>query len=216
MNKHFERQREFFSIPYTRPWMHFLDFFQRALPREDHEVTSQLPGEFHASRARNGHLRRDVYRKISRKLTNKTAYPHILHNRRVHSGCDNCSKILLRFRHFVLENERGERYISLYAPTVQKFHQLGQIRFCEIMRAHSGVEFVEAKINGIGAVLYCCLCAFPISRRCEQFGDRMCRHLLRDRGFSLGNPALFAIQHLLQLSFNASRHKDSSLQTQIT
>src|SRR5882762_4849736 len=124
MNKHFKRQGEFPSPLSTRPLTHFLDFLERAFARQNNQIASECPSELHSSGARNGHLRRNVYRKIGRKLTNQAAYSDVLDNCGIHSRSYDGPEVLFGLRHLILEYERIECHIALHAAAVEEFHQL--------------------------------------------------------------------------------------------
>jgi small ligand-binding sensory domain FIST len=91
---------------------------------------------------------------------------------------NDCAQIIFRVGQFVFKNERVERDVAFDAAPVEKFHQLRQIGLGEIMRAHPGVELVEAEINRVRAVFHGGLGAFPIAGGREQF-----RHGAELKGF---------------------------------
>jgi UDP-N-acetylglucosamine acyltransferase len=89
---------------------------------------------------------------------------------------------------------------------MEKFHELGQIRFRKIVGAHPGVEFIEAEINGVGTVFDGGFGAFPIASRREQLGQREhCRLLVAGYwGCGCGGHCRF------NLTTKPPSHKDSS------
>ena len=71
-----------------------------------------------------------------------------------------------------------KRDVTFHAAPMQKLHQLRQIRFGEIVRAHPRIEFFQAKINRVRAVLDRGFGAFPIARGREEFWE--CEFRFRD------------------------------------
>ena len=71
----------------------------------------------------------------------------------IDSGSNHRPHVLLGPGHFVLEHEYVERDIPLHAPPVQILHEPGQIRPGEVVGPHARVEFLQAEINRVRAVL---------------------------------------------------------------
>ena len=69
-----------------------------------------------------------------------------------------------------LENTSVKGDIALYTAVVQVSHQLGQVGLGEILAAHACVEAIEAKKDGVGAILHGGACTVPVTCRGEEFG----------------------------------------------
>ena len=108
-------------------------------------------------------------RKIRRKPADQPADADVLDDRGIHSGGDDRAQVLLRLGHFVFENQRVERHVALHAAAVEELHQLRQVGFGEVVRAHPGIELLQAEINGVRAVLDGGFGTFPVAGRREQF-----------------------------------------------
>ena len=149
----------------------FLNLLDRTFPRQHDEIAAQLAGKLHASRARHRHLRRGVNREVRREASDEPADAHVLHDGCIDSRRNDGAKILFSLNHLILEDERVERDVTLHAAPVQELHQLRQIGLGEIVRAHPGVELLQAEVNRVRPVLHRRLRALPIARRREQFGQ---------------------------------------------
>ncbi len=148
---------------------HLADFLDGTFARQHSEVAAEVTGEFHARRARDGHLRGGMDRKIRRELPDEAADAHVLHDGRVHAGGDDGAQIIFRIGQFVLKNQRIERDVTFDAAPVQKSHELRQVGLGEIVRPHPRVEFIQAEVDGIRAIFNGGLGAFPIAGGREQF-----------------------------------------------
>jgi hypothetical protein len=84
---------------------------------------------------------------------NEPANAGVLNHDRVHAGGNHRPQILFGLGHLVLEHERVEGDVAAHAAPVQELHQLWQIGFGKVVRAHPGVEPLETEINGVRAVL---------------------------------------------------------------
>jgi hypothetical protein len=147
------------------------DFLHRTLAREDDEVAAQLAREGHTGRAGDGHLRAGVDGKVRRETADEPRDAHVLHDGRVHARCDDAAEVFLGGGEFVGEDERVEGHVALHAAPVEELHEPGQVGLGEVVRAHPGVEAVEAEVDGVRAVLDGGLGAFPVAGRREKFGQ---------------------------------------------
>ncbi len=125
--------------------------------------------EGHAGGAGDGHLGGNVDGKVGREVANEPADADVLHDGGIDPGGDDGAQIFLSGGHFVFKNERIEGDIAFYAAPMEKFHEFGQIIAGKILRAHPGVELVQAEVDGIGAVLHGGAGAFPVAGGREQF-----------------------------------------------
>ena len=110
-------------------------------------------------------------REIGRALPDQPANARVLHNHRVHTGGNHGPEMFSGIGQFVLEDQRVEGDITAHAAPVKKVHQFGQVGRSEVVRPHPGVEFFEAEINRIGAILDRGAGAIPVAGRREQLGQ---------------------------------------------
>jgi hypothetical protein len=168
MHKHLDRHG---GCIWSRTADDRLNFFQRALPGQNHQVAAKCPRKLNSFGAGNGHLRRDVNRKIGRELSNQAANSNVLNNGRVDAVGNNRPGVLLSLNEFIFKNQGVERHITFHTAPVQKFHQLWQIGFRKVLCAHPRVELFQAKIDRISSILDRGPGAFPITGRGKQFGE---------------------------------------------
>ena len=107
---------------------------------------------------------------IGRKHSDQAADSHVLHDGGIHSRRDERAQELFRLRHFIGKDQGVEGDITLDPAAVEELHQAGQIGLREILRAHPGVEPVQAEVNGIGPIFHGGLDAFPVTGGSEQLG----------------------------------------------
>lgn len=163
--------------------LHPLDLFDGAFPGKDDQIAAEFAGEFDAGGARDGHLRRGVDGKIRRELANEPGNADVLNDCGIHAGGDDAAQIISGVRELVFEDERVEGDVAADAAAMQEFHQARQVGLGEIMRAHSGVEFVETEIDRVSAVFDGGFGAFPIAGGRKELGQRS-RGI--ERGFAGG------------------------------
>ena len=73
--------------------------------------------------------------------------------------------------------------VSFESAPMEVFHEFRQILAAKILRAHPRVEFFQAEIDGVGAVLDSGAGAIPIARGREQFGKaRAPAHIISGGG----------------------------------
>jgi len=184
--------------------MDFLNFRNRTLTCEDHQVAAEVTGEFHACRAGDGHLRGTVDGKIRREFADEPTDADILNDGSVHTCSDYSAQIFRGIGEFVLEDERVECDVALHAAPMQELHQLGQIGDGEVVRSHPRVEFFEAKVDRVRAVFNGGFGALPITSGREKFGQsgillrlserfnfRQINHVIRLTGNAGGNQTCF-------------------------
>ena len=146
------------------------DVGERIFAGEHDELRAELAGELHAGGAGDRHLRGAVDRKIRRERADQPADADVLHDGGVDAGGDDGAQVVLGVGgQFVGEDERVERHVAAHAAAVEKFHQRGQVGRREILRAHPGVEALEAEVDRVGAVLDGGAGAFPVAGGREQF-----------------------------------------------
>ena len=155
--------------------MDLFNLLERTFAREHDQAATQFAGELDAAGAGDRHLRRGMDREIGRKLADQPADANVLHDGGINARRDNRAQILFGFGQFVGKHERIESDITFDAAPVQELHQIRQVGFGEIARAHPGVELLQAEINRIRAVFDGGARAFPIAGRREQFGKAEAR-----------------------------------------
>ena len=170
MNEDFQGQARVARRGWSRPQavaitIDLLNFLQRTLARQHHEVAANLSGKFHARPAGNRHLRGGVNRKIGGKLSNQPANSNILHNGGIHAGGDQRAKISGGVRQLICKHQRVERHVALDAAAVQEFHQPWQIGFRKILRPHPRIEAFKPEVDGVGPIFHSGAGALPITRR---------------------------------------------------
>ena len=164
MNEDFDGQRVGLMNP--------LDFSDGTLPGQNDELASELLGKFDAGRAGDGHLSARMNREVRRELADQAANPDVLHDGGVDTCRDNGTEVILGGGQFVFENEGIESDVAADSTPVDKLHEGGKVRLCEILGAHARVESGESEVDGVGPVFHRCTDAFPIAGGRQELGAR--------------------------------------------
>src|SRR5919202_4157007 len=102
-------------------------------------------------------------------MANQAANPYILDNDRIHTRCNNGAEILFCLYQFPGKNQCIESDIAFHPPMVQECHQLGQLRFCNVLRPHPCIKPIQPEIDGIGTIFYSSFGTVPMTCGSKQF-----------------------------------------------
>ena len=151
------RRREFFQLP------------KREFPGEDGLFHSQPFGKANALGRGDGHLGGGMNPKVWKHPSCDLGEADILNDHGIDSGVVQCLEFRDGVGQLVGENQDIQRHIALHSVAVEEAHHLGQILLAEVVGAHAGVEFREAKKNGVRAIRHGGFEAIPVPGRREKF-----------------------------------------------
>ncbi len=145
------------------------DLGQRELAGEDDARTAQLARQPDPLGARDRHLGRGVDLQVGRQGADQPGQAEVLDDHRIDPRFDQVAERFLQVGQLAGEDQGVEGDVSPDPPAVQQAHDLGEVGAVEVGGAGAGVVPLEAKVNGVRAVLDGCDQACPIPGRSQEF-----------------------------------------------
>jgi len=144
----------------------------RELATHDHPLHPTSPSELHPLNRRHSHLRASVYGEAWSGPTDQLDRAQVLHDHRVHPrparGLGDAGK-----RHqLVVKYQHVQHQIALHPPLVEERHDIRQRVHVKVLRARSGVEVRDTKVDGVRPVLRGRTQLLPSARGGEHLGLR--------------------------------------------
>eukprot|EP00968_Pinguiococcus_pyrenoidosus_P002409 scaffold134_cov244-Pinguiococcus_pyrenoidosus.AAC.1 len=155
---------------------HLLNLLPAELPREHHaRHVEVLRGEVHPLRARDGHLRRRMDRKVRRDPLGELGQSNVLNDQRIRARARCVADRALGLGHLVLEHQHVEGDVAFHSMLVQIAHDLRELRLLEVVRAGSRIQprartasvlaGLQAEVHRVGPVPHRGYQLIPATRR---------------------------------------------------
>ena len=155
-----------------------LNLVPAQFPAEDHPPDSHGGAHLDTGQVVYGHLGGAVDRHMGRNLAAQLHHAPVLDDKGVHTRLGGGADQIAQLLHLPVGNQGVEGQVNLNPPDVAVLEGFTQGFQSEVLCALPGVEFPDAQIHGIGAVLHRRAKGFHRPRRGQQFQHRHNLHMV--------------------------------------